>query len=220
VPASALAATGLCASALAATALGTSASAAQAPAISAGTGCYVVGHPVALSGSGFAGRREYVVSVDGVYFGESKTRADGTFHSSLRPGGLGAGVAQQSEQLEVTDGTVAADTNFTVTRATGARFLATAGSAGSLRAPFEIWDLSPSGARRMAYLHYVNPSGGLRETVALGTTNGQCGYLKTTKRKVFPFAPYPGTWTFQIDTRKAYSPRPGGSVARIRVGVA
>ncbi len=50
---------------------------------------------VALSGSGFAGSREYVVSVDGVYFGESKTRANGTFRSSLRPGGLGAGVAQQ-----------------------------------------------------------------------------------------------------------------------------
>jgi hypothetical protein len=199
---------------------GPSASAAQAPAISAAKGCYVVGQPVALSGSGFAGGRQYVVSVDGVYFGESKTRADGTFHNSLRPGGLGAGVAQQSEQLEVTDGTVAADTSFTLTRATGARFLATSGSAGSLRAPFEIWDLSPSGARRMAYLHYVNPSGGLRETVALGTAGGQCGYLKTTKRKVFPFAPYPGTWTFQIDTRKAYSPHPGGSVARIRVGVA
>ena len=102
-----LIASGALASALAATALGASASAAQAPAISAGTGCYVVGRPVALSGTGFAGRREYVVSVDGVYFGESKTRADGTFRSSLRPGGLGAGVAQQPEQLEVTDGTVA-----------------------------------------------------------------------------------------------------------------
>jgi len=215
-----LVASGTLASALAAAALGASASAAQAPAISAGNGCYAVGQPVALSGSGFAGRREYVVSVDGVYFGESRTRADGTFHTSLRPGGLGAGVAQQPEQLEVTDGTAAADTSFTLTRATGARFLATSGSAGSLRAPFEIWDLSPSGTRRMAYLHYVNPSGGLRKTVALGTTSGQCGYLKTATRKVFPFAPYPGAWTFQIDTRKAYSRRPGGAVARIRVGVA
>jgi hypothetical protein len=215
---------GTVASALAATALvatgPASASAARAPAISAGKGCYVVGQPVGLSGSGFAGRRTYVVSLDGVYFGESRTRANGTFRSSLRPGGLGAGVAQQAEQLEVTDGTVAADASFTLTRATGARFLATGGSAGSLRAPFEIWDLSPSGARRMAYLHYVNPAGGLRETVALGSTGGRCGYLKTGTRKVFPFAPYPGTWTFQIDTRQAYSPHPGGSVARIRVGVA
>ena len=214
-----LVASGALVSALAATAFGASASAAQAPAISAGHGCYVVGQPVALSGRGFAGRREYVVSLDGVYFGESRTRSNGTFHSSLRPGGLGAGVAQQAEQLEVTDGTSVADTSFTLTRATGARFLATGGSAGALMAPFEIWDLSPGGARRTAYLHYVNPSGGLRETVALGTTGGQCGYLRTPKRRVFPFAPYPGSWTFQIDTRKAYSPHPGGSVARIRVGV-
>lgn len=89
----------------------------------------------------------------------------------------------------MTDGTVAADTSFTLTRATGARFLATTGSAGSLRGPFEIWDLSPSGAPRIAYLHCVSPSGALHETVALGSTGGRCGYLKTGKRKVFPFAP-------------------------------
>jgi len=199
---------------------GAAAAAAQSPSVSAGRGCYVVGRAVALSGSGFASRREYVVSVDGIYFGESTTRANGTFSSSLRPGGLGAGVAQQVEQLEVTDGTMVADASFTLTRATGARFLATGGSAGALRAPFEAWDLSPSGVQRTAYLHYLRPSGAPQETVELGVTSGQCGYLRTAKRKVFPFAPYPGTWTFQIDTRKAYSPHPGGPVARIRVGVA
>jgi hypothetical protein len=202
---------------LALVALAASADAAQAPAIKTG-GCAVVGKPVSLSGSGFAARREYVVSVDGVYFGESRTRANGSFHSSLRPGGLGAGVAQQVEQLEATDGTSLADTSFTLTRATGARFIAGSGTPGTLTAPFEVWDLSP-GARRQAYLHYVSPAGAARQTVALGMTTGQCGYLRTAKRKVFPFTPTLGTWTFQIDTRKAYSPHPGGPVARIQVGV-
>jgi hypothetical protein len=209
----------LASAAIAPAALGATAEAAQAPTIKAG-GCAVVGKPVSLSGSGFAARREYVVSIDGVYFGQSTTRADGSFHSSLRPGGLGAGVAQQIDQLEATDGTSIADTKFTLTRATGARFIAGGGSPGSLTAPFEVWDLSPSGARRRAYLHYVSPAGAARETVALGVTSGQCGYLRTAKRKVFPFTPTIGTWTFQIDTRKAYSPHPGGPVARIEVGVA
>jgi hypothetical protein len=197
--------------------LGATADATQSPAIKTG-GCAVVGRPVSLSGSGFANSRQYVVSIDGVYFGESRTRADGGFHSSLRPGGLGAGVAQQVEQLEATDGTSIADTSFTLTRATGARLLAGSGTSGTLTAPFEAWDLSP-GARRQAYLHYVSPAGDARETVALGKTTGQCGYLRTAKRKVFPFTPTFGTWTFQIDTRKAYSPHPGGPVARIQVGV-
>jgi hypothetical protein len=199
-------------------ALSATADAARAPAIKT-SGCAVVGRSVSLSGRGFAGRREYVVSLDGVYFGESKTRANGSFHSSLRPGGLGAGVAQQVEQLEATDGTSIADTSFTLTRATGARFISSGGTPGTLTAPFEVWDLSP-GAHRQAYLHYVSPSGAERETVTLGMTTGQCGYLRTAKRKVFPFTATIGTWTFQIDTRKAYSPHPGGQVARIQVGVA
>jgi hypothetical protein len=206
--------------ALGAAALGANASAAQAPTLSAGKGCFAVGKPVSLSGSGFAGSREYVVSVDGVYFGQARTRANGTFHSSLRPGGLGAGAAQMVEQLEVTDGTSVADAGFTLTRATGARFLATSGSPGTLRAPFEVWDISPGGAQRQVYLHYVSPSGTAGETVALGVSSGQCGYLKTAKRKVFPFTPTIGTWTFQIDTHRAYDSHPGGAVARIRVGVA
>lgn len=160
------------------------------------------------------------MSLDGIYFGASTTRANGTFHSSLRPGGLGVGVAQQVEQLEATDGASVADAKFTLTRATGARFIAGSGSPGALRAPFEVWDLSPTGARRRVYLHYVDPDGVLRETVALGVTSGQCGYLRTAKRRVFPFTPFVGTWTFQIDARKAYSPHPRGPVARIQVGVA
>jgi hypothetical protein len=194
--------------------------AAQGATLSTGKACYAVGQSVTLSGSGFADSRSYVVTVDGVYFGESTTSASGAFATSLRPGGLGANVAQSVDQLEATDGDATADTSFTVTRPAGARFLASSGSPGVLRAPFEVWGFSLSGARLPVYLHYVSPAGRVRETVSLGRTGGQCGYMRTAARRVFPFAPSVGTWTFQIDTRKAYSAHPGGAVARIRVGVA
>jgi hypothetical protein len=182
-------------------------------------GCYAVGEAVHLTGSAFGASRAYVVTVDDVYFGESTTSKTGTFSSTLHPGGLGAGIAQVVDELEVTDGSEVADANFTVTRPTGARFISSGGSVSTLRAPFEVWGFSMTGARLPLYLHYVSPSGTVRETVALGHTGGQCGYLRTAPRQVFPFTPSVGTWTFQIDTRRAYASRPGGPVARIRVGV-
>jgi hypothetical protein len=194
--------------------------AARAATVSTSKGCYLVGQPVTLSGSGFGDARSYAVSVDGVYFGESTTAARGGFRSSLRPGGLGAGAAQSVELLEATDGVQTGDTQFTVTRPAGARFVASGGSPGTLRAPFEVWGFSLNGTRRPVFLHYVSPAGSARDTVALGDTSGQCGYLRTPTRTVFPFTPSVGKWTFQIDTSRSYSVHPGGPVARISVSVA
>ena len=108
---------------------------------------------------------------------------------------------------------------FTLTRPAGARFLATSGSGTSLKAPIEVWGFSLSGKRVRVYVHYVAPRGRARKTVAVGRTGGQCGYLRTSDRKVFPFSPSRGTWTFQIDTRSRYSRHPRGPVQRIKVAV-
>ena len=136
--------------------------------------------------------------------------------------GLGSlnGVAQHVEALTASDGTSQARTSVTLTLRAGARFLATHGSAGSLRAPVELWGFSPDGPRRSAYLHYVSPARRLRTTVALGQTGGQCGYLRTGSIRVFPFTPSKGSWVFQIDTQHGYSPHPAGAVARFTVRVA
>jgi hypothetical protein len=83
-------------------------------------------------------------------------------------------------------------------------------------APFQVWDF---GTGVKVYLHYVSPSGHVRKTVTLGTAGGQCGYLKTHKRKVFPFSPGKGRWTLQVDTKHAYASQPAGPVARIRVKI-
>jgi hypothetical protein len=194
--------------------------AANAASVSTDHRCYRVGQKVTLTGSGFAASRAYVVAVDDVYYGISNTDANGDFSVRFGPGGLGAGVPQSVDHLEATDGTSSASATFTVTRPTGARFLAKNGNPATLKAPFQLWDFSSTGARRSVYLHYVAPSGGASDTVLLGHTGGECGYLKTKPMRVFPFKPRLGRWTLQVDTQRRYVRRPGGPVARILVGIA
>jgi hypothetical protein len=200
--------------------LALTAASAQAATVTTNHGCYLVGQKVTLTGTAFAPARAYVVSVDDVYYGESGTSATGAFSVTFGPGGLGANVAQSVDNLVATDGTSTASTTFTVTRSTGARFLAKKGNPATLHAPFELWDFSSTGARQAVYLHYVEPTGSVRETVTLGRTTGECGYLKTRSMRVFPFKPTFGYWRLQIDTQRAYSAHPSGPVARILVGIA
>jgi hypothetical protein len=204
----------------AAAALAAPATAAQTGSISTNHGCYLVGQTVKLTGTGFAPSRTYLVTLDDVIFGGGSTNASGGFSASFRPGGLGANYAQLVDTVEATDGGSTAGATFTVTRRTGARFLAASGNARTLKAPFELWDFSSAGAQLPVYLHYIGPTGAVRQTVSLGRTGGQCGYLKTKPRRVFPFVPTAGTWIFQLDTHRGYARHTGGPVARIAVGIA
>lgn len=207
--------------------LATAATAATAPIspgprVSTDHGCYIGGARtrVKVSGSGFAAAQTFDLTIEGVDFGQSTTDSSGAFRVSPGPGGLPAGTAQHVEHLEVTDGTLTARTSFTLTRPSGARLLASRGTAATLRAPFEAWGFSLTGSRVPLLLHYVSPAGSLRRTVSLGRTGGQCGYLRTPALRVFTFSPSAGTWTLQIDTHRAYSATPSGPVARIGVRVA
>lgn len=203
--------------ALGATALSLGAS---SPTVGTARGCYLVRQPVRLHGSGFAPLRTYVLSIDGVYFGQDTTDANGTLAPrSILPGGLPAGHAQAVEHVGVSDGTSSAETRFTLTRHAGARFMAISGTGTTLKAPVELWGYSLSGRRRKVYLHYIDPSGHARRSIGLGRTGGQCGYLRTSEISIFPFTPSPGTWTFQIDLKPHYSRHPGRPVNRITVAV-
>ena len=126
---------------------------------------------------------------------------------------------QGVDQLDVTDGVRDAGSTFTVTRAPGARFLASRGNPRTLKAPFQVWGFSPSGVVLPLYLHYVAPNGKQKTSVKLGSAGGQCGYLLTRAIRVFPFAPSSGTWTLQVDTSSSYGPQPAGPSARIRVAI-
>jgi hypothetical protein len=193
--------------------------AASHPRVRTNRGCYLVGQEVVVTGSGFAPARVFDVAIDGVDFGQSVTSDIGTFTAPLVPGGLPAGQPQHVDQLDASDGTTDARAAFTITRPPGFRILATSGNPQTLSAPLELWGYSMTGARKPVYLHYLAPSGSARSTSTLGRTTGQCGYLRTRNRPLFPFSPSAGTWTLQLDTHAGYGRRPSGPVARIRVSV-
>jgi hypothetical protein len=204
------------------------ASASASPTLHTNQGCYLVRQPVAITGSGFAASRMYQVAVDGINLGTSTTDASGAFTASVIPGGLGANVVQEAHGLSATDGTAIAHTRVTVTRTTGARILAGTGTAATLHAPFQVWGFglvhgkptaTPGPAQLPVYVHYLSPRKRLKRTVALGTTAGQCGYLRTPARRVFPFIPSRGSWTLQVDSQSVYAAHPLGPVARIPVRV-
>jgi hypothetical protein len=184
--------------------------------VSTDRGCYVVGQTVQLSGSGFEPSRTYVVSIDGVYLGQRTTDSSGNFSVPLHPGGLPAGAAQHLDNLQVTDGTTSAQTSFMLTRSAGALVTNTAGPPRSLTGRFLVWGFSLGGGPRTVYVHYLSPSGKARKTVALGNTSGQCGYLRTARRRVFPLSVSPGTWTLQFDTSRSYSRKTPSPRARLR----
>jgi hypothetical protein len=189
------------------------------PSLRTDRGCYGVGQRVGLHATGFAPRQPFFVTVDDVNFGSSSTDGQGAFETSFIPGGLGRNVAQHVYRVAANDGTSTASTRFTVSRPTGARFLATTGDPRTLRAPFEVWGFASDGRRRPVYLHYVAPNGRARKTLGIGHTGGQCGYLRTPAIRVFPFVPTFGTWKLQLDTSRSYSSRPSGPRATIRVRI-
>ena len=191
--------------------------AASGPQVRTDRGCYVVGQRVQVAGAGFAPLRLYDLAIDGVDFGQSETNSAGGFSTSLSAGGLPTNVVQSVDQLDASDGTSDATTTFTLTRPAGALFLDDRGAPRARRAPFEVWGFALGGGRVNVYLHYVSPSGGVARTIALGRTGGQCGYLKTGTRALFPFGAQSGAWTLQFDTSRSYRSRPSGPAARISV---
>jgi len=174
--------------------------------------CYAVGQSVGLSGRGFLDSSEYDLSVDGIDFGQSVTNASGRFSVSFGPGGLAAGQAQIVDRAIASDGRSSATTTFTVTRPTGALVGAGSGSSPHRTVPFEVWEF---GRGASIYVHWVGPNGVYVQTASLGNDGGQCGYLKTRPRELFPFNAVPGNWTLQFDTHRSYSKHPSGRYARV-----
>jgi hypothetical protein len=199
--------------------VGVALAAASGPTVRTDRGCYFVHQKVGVKGAGFAPSRLVDVAIDGVSLGQNTTSSAGAFSEGILPGGLDAGQTQHVYHLDASDGTVSAAATFTLTRPPGGRFLATSGNPHTLRAPFEVWGFALNGRSRTVYLHYVNGAGKSPRTISLGPTGGQCGYLKTGSRKLFPFPPTAGRWLLQLDTVRSFSFTPAGPLARITVHI-
>ena len=208
------------ASAAGATVAGGAAVALAQPTVTTNHGCYLVGQTVHLSGQGFAPSSTYVVTLDGVYLGQRSANPQGNFAIPLHPGGLPAGAAQHVDHVKVSDGSSTASAIFTLTRPAGAQILTSGGSnAKTLRASFKVWGFALGGSPRPVYVHYIEPTGEQQALVLLGQTGGQCGFITTPGRKLFPYSVTSGTWTLQVDTHRSYSRHPSGPVVPIRITI-
>jgi hypothetical protein len=68
------------------------------------------------------------------------------------------------------------------------------------------------------YAHYVR-AGKLRKTVSLGAPAGPCGRLDVERRQIPVRRPATGRWTLQVDSQRAYSPRPASVFVRLAITV-
>jgi lipoprotein-anchoring transpeptidase ErfK/SrfK len=208
-------------------ALVTASSAFAAPAtLTTDARCYLQGAPLSMTATGLAPGAPLTVALDGqtLSYGDgSQPVADqaGTFGSSFATPVLAPGIAQQRHALAVSDGTRRPRARFTVTRPTGADFLPSSGNPRTLRARFRVWGFELVGgvSRVPVWVHWVSPTGTVRQNAALGTTSGDCGTLATAPRRVFPFDAEAGRWVLVFDSNRRYRVQTSGPRAKIPVHV-
>jgi hypothetical protein len=211
--------------ALAAALLTLGAGGASAATLTTDARCYAQGTSLRLTANGMAPRAPLTVSLDGQalrYRDGSTPRADdaGTFASSFAVPPLAPVATQRRHVLAVDDGATRVRTRFTVSRPAGADFTPRDGDPRTLRVRFVLWGFAlASGQNARAWLHWIDPAGKVRKTVALGVTQGDCGQLTSAPRRVFPFEAEPGRWTLAIDTRRRYRVQTDGPRAKIPVNV-
>lgn len=202
-------------------AIAAAAPAAASAAILRVPGCEVIKHKEPLAMRGFAPDSRFLI-YDGTHAlnsGALSTGPTGSFDGNFTPG-LRAGVIQRSSVLSVLDsrGNLAR-ARFTVTHRTGAQLAPSRGNPRTLRVRFYVWAFALDGRNREIYVHYVAPGGRFRRTYALGHSGGQCGYLRTGLRHIFPFRAGLGTWRLQIDTQRRFSHHPHGSRVDMKVRI-
>lgn len=165
---------------------------------------------VQLTGAGFTPNAAYQVTLDGQPLTGGNGRIDGAGNMSGRfVAPSVAGISQVARQhrfrLGVQEGANQPVLSFTVSRLF-ASFRPATGNPTSLRVRFSLYGFGLQGDRRPpVYVHYVGPSGRLGRTTRLGTAGGDCGFLRTSRRRLFAFSPRRGTWRLQFDTRRGYT---------------
>ncbi len=166
---------------------------------------------VTLTGSGFDPDADYQVTLDGLPLtgGTGRTDAAGNLSGRFVAPGVRT-VAPRARQhrfrLRVQQGANQPETTFGVSRL-AASFAPTRGDLTSLRVRFSVWGfgLERVGAPEPVYVHYVGPTGRLARSVRLGSTRGDCGFLRTARRRLFAFTPRSGRWRLQFDSRRRYT---------------
>jgi hypothetical protein len=188
--------------------------AAHAAQVKVDRACYLENRKarVTVTGAGFDPGQPYQLTLDGrpLTGGAGTVDDSGAVSGTFVPPDVVTGHNEQPHTLGVSEGANAASTTFTVTKFF-ADFSPGRGNPVTLRVRFSAFGfglvqadpLTP--VAKTVYLHYVRPTGKLGRTVALGRTRGPCGHIaRTSRRRLFGFAPEAGTWNLQFDTNAAY----------------
>lgn len=179
--------------------------AASAASLSTDTRCYQETQEVVLNGTGYAPLATINVSLGDKPLGTAAADANGSFQRKFSTPELPAGQREAVYVLTATDQVNTASTRYRSTKVF-ADFSPGAGNPRRLRVRFSVAGFGLARPQASVYLHYVRRSTGqVRRTIRLGTTRGTCGVIRRTKlRRLFPFAPAPGTWILQFDTVARY----------------
>jgi hypothetical protein len=177
-------------------------SGASAASLDAPRSCYPVGGQATLVGSGYAPESQISFTVNGKALRETVTSDEaGDIRVSYTPPRV---KTERRLVIRATDSEeTSAQTTIYVTREL--RVTADPDTSSNVRTWRAVFRLFGFG-RGKAYIHYINPKGRLKKTVRLGRLIGPCGRLKTSKRRVMPFAnPQFGYWKLQFDSHRRYS---------------
>ncbi len=179
---------------------------------------------VSWTGSGFTPGGLFQPTLDGAALpgggGTGNADAGGAAAGSFAAPSLERGTMQHTFTLGVFEGANEPTTTFTVSKLR-ATFSPASGNPRTLRVRFSLHGFGLSGAQKPPiYVHYVRPNGRVRSSVRLGTGVGQCGSLRSSRRRLFGFRAGRGRWTLQFDTAKKYvRPTPTSAFLFYRVPV-
>lgn len=180
------------------------ASASAAAKIVLSPGCYLSSATGLLTGSGFKPNATWTAKLAGTkQIGTGRIDARGRIRARFTAPKYHGATGIRTMTLSVTDGPHVASTTFQLTPLT-ASFSPRTGDPRTLRVRWRVLGLGPDHG---VYVHYVAPNGRLKTTLRIGTSQGDCGVLKTGLIALFPFRYTYGTWTLQVDASRRYSAR-------------
>ncbi|HVP01071.1 MAG TPA: hypothetical protein VMT10_00770 [Solirubrobacteraceae bacterium] len=187
--------------------------AASAATVSLDRACYKASSAgiVTITGQGFTPGEQYTVLVQGGVVDVGTAAADGSLVKRIPvplPPDSGPGAHTGTYSVEVQQVDNDAKSSFQASAVYG-DFTPGSGDPRTLRVHFIAYGFgtaTPAGQPMpTVYVHYIDPRGKLRKTVAIGAGTAPCGTIKRTAlRKLFPFTPRSGTWTLQYDTQQKY----------------
>lgn len=195
---------------------------ASAATVSTDRACYSAdgSDAVTVSGSGFAPGALVNILLDGKVAASPLTAgADGAVTTKLAvpnppQGGPTAHDRAYALRLQQADDAgAAASTSFSAVDVMADYTPGNASTLGKVRFMAFGLGLKAGSATPSIFIHYVDPRGKVKKTVALGKSKGPCGSIRRTKRMpVFPFNPRSGKWLLQFDTSKKYVKNAPGAV--------